>query len=274
MNIKDIYFTWDIHYKCNFRCPYCWFYEKWAGEGRRNIYLSPEEWFGHWKRIYDRYGKVRIEITGGEPFIYPGFIKLVKMLSSIHTIKITNNMSGDIENFVKEIDPKAVTLDLNFHPLFADIDHFIKKALLLKNAGFKAGVCYLAYPPQMQLIDTFKKRFEEAGINFALAAFWGEYQGRRYPDSYTDEEKELIRPFLGDIDRITYHLKGESTKGKLCNAGHRYAVVQADGKVIRCGQLADRMIGNFLDADFHLLGKPEPCEADFCPCNEYGNLVE
>lgn len=271
---KGIYFTWDIHYKCNFRCPYCWFYTVWAEASRRNIYLSPEEWMKHWGRVYDKYGQVRIEITGGEPFIYPGFIKIVKLLSSIHAIKITNNLSGDIETFVKEIDPERVTLDLNFHPLFTDIDSFIKKALLLKNAGFKASVCYLAYPPQMGRIDMFKRRFEEIGINFALAAFWGEYDGRKYPESYTQEEIEFIRPFLGDIERIVYHLKGESPKGKLCNAGYKYAVIQADGKVIRCGQLADRIISNILDKDFHLLDKPEPCEADSCPCNEYGNLVE
>lgn len=271
---KTIYFTWDIHYKCNFRCPYCWFYKGWAEGAKRNIYLSPQEWMNHWKRTYDRYGPVHIEITGGEPFIYPNFIEIVKILSSIHTIKVTTNMSGDIENFVKEISPKRVNLDLNFHPLFADIDLFIKKTLLLKEAGFKAGVCYLAYPPQMKKIKVFKKRFEEIGINFALAAFWGEYGGKIYPGAYTEEEKETIRPFLGDIDRVVYHLKGESPKGKLCNAGYKYAVIQADGKVIRCGQLADRTISNFLNEDFHLLDNPEPCEAHFCPCNEYINIAK
>lgn len=271
---KDLYFTWDIHYKCNFRCPYCWFYHGWVEAAKRNIYLSPEEWMVHWKRLYDKYGTVRVEITGGEPFIYPNFVELVKQLSSIHRVKVTTNMSGDIEGFVREIDPEKVFLDLNFHPLFVpDLDNFIRKTLLLKRAGFKAGVCYLAYPPQMGKIEVFRKRFEKEGINFALAAFWGEYGGKRYPESYTKEEAEFIRPFLGDIDRTVYHLNAESPKGKLCKAGYGYAVIQADGKVIRCGQLADRVITNFLSEDFHLMDKPEPCEAESCPCNEYINLV-
>ncbi|MDD4894253.1 MAG: radical SAM protein [Candidatus Omnitrophica bacterium] len=271
---KGIYFTWDIHYKCNFRCPYCWFYKGWIDGGKRNIYLAPEEWFKHWKRIYDKYGQIHIEITGGEPFLYPDFIKIVEQLSRIHTIKITTNMSGDIETFVKKIDPNRVHLDLNFHPLFSEIGAFIKKTLLLKEAGFRAGVCYLAYPPQMKQIGSFKKRFEEAGINFALAAFWGEYAGKKYPDSYTQEEMDLIRPFLGDIDRIVYHLKGGSPKGKLCNAGHKYAVVQADGNIIRCGQLADKFIGSIFDEGLQLFNKPSPCEAQVCPCNEYINIVD
>lgn len=271
---KDIYFTWDIHYKCNFRCPYCWFYKGWVDGGKRNIYLSPEEWSKYWMRIYNKYGQVHIEITGGEPFIYPNFIKIVKLLSSIHSVKITTNMSGDIETFVKEIDPRRVNLDLNFHPLFADIDAFIKKTLLLKEAGFKAGVCYLAYPPQMKQIGRFRKRFEEKRINFALAAFWGEYAGKRYPEAYTQDEIEFIRPFLGDIDRVVYHLKGESPKGKLCSAGYKYAVVQADGNVVRCGQIANKYIGNIMDEEFCLFDRPLPCEAEVCPCNEYTNIID
>jgi MoaA/NifB/PqqE/SkfB family radical SAM enzyme len=268
-----MYFTWDIHYKCNFRCPYCWFYKKWVEEGKRNVYLSPEEWMVHWQRVYDKYGKIRIEITGGEPFMYPHFIKLIKMLSAIHQVKITTNMSGDIQTFVKEISPEAVYLDLNFHPLFSQIDTHIEKTLLLKNAGFKAGVCYLAYPPQIKRINFFKKRFEEKGIDFALAAFWGEYENKKYPESYSEEEREIIRPYLGDIGRNTYHLNAQSPKGRLCNAGYRYAVVQAEGKVVRCGQLPDNPIGSIMDKDFRLYDAPLPCTAQVCPCNEYVNLV-
>lgn len=271
---SGISFTWDIHYKCNFRCPYCWFYELWVQEGKRNVYLPVEEWMRHWKRIYSRYGKCQIAITGGEPFLYPNFIPLVKQLSQIHSVKVTTNMSGDIETFVKEIDPEKVILDLNFHPLFSDLEVFIKKALLLKAANFKSGVCYLAYPPQMKQFDAVRSRFQSEGINFALAAFWGEYLGRNYPESYSQEDRDTMRSFLGDIDRITYHLKGTSPKEKLCNAGHKYAVIQADGKVIRCGQLADKVIGNFFDEEFCLLDMPQPCAADTCPCNEYSNLLE
>jgi MoaA/NifB/PqqE/SkfB family radical SAM enzyme len=271
---SGIQFTWDIHYRCNFRCPYCWFYEVWVEEGKRNIYLPVEEWMRHWRRIYNRYGKCHIAITGGEPFLYPNFIPLIKELSQVHSVKITTNMSGDIETFVKEIDPQKVILDLNFHPLFSSQEPFIKKTLLLKKAGFKAGVCYLAYPPQMPQISAAKKDFEREGINFALAAFWGEYLGRRYPESYSQQEREMIGPFLGGIDRINYHLKGESPKGKLCYAGNKYAVIQADGKVIRCGQLADKIIGDFFDEGFHLLDTPEPCEAETCSCNEYINLLD
>jgi len=271
---NQVTLSWDIHYKCNFRCPYCWFYRDWANMVRRNIYLSSEQWIVHWKRIYDKYGEVKIEIVGGEPFIYPNFIELVKKISSIHLVKITTNLSGDIERFVREINPERVDMDLNFHMLFIDLETFLKRTLILKRAGFKCGVCYLAYPPQMYKIKYLSERFQKEGINFALAAFWGEYDGKKYPDSYTEKEKEIMQPFLGDINRFNYHLNAQSPRGKLCNAGYRYASIQADGNVVRCGSLTDKSIGNILDENFQLFNSPLPCESDFCPCNEYVNLAE
>ncbi|MBU1125375.1 MAG: radical SAM protein, partial [Candidatus Omnitrophica bacterium] len=271
---KKIYFSWDIHYSCNFRCPYCWFYKDWASLAKRNLYLKPDEWVRHWRRVYDKYGEVRIEIVGGEPFIYPNFIELVKKISAFHRVKVTTNLSGDIERFVKEIDPARVTLDLNFHVLFIDLETVLKKAHILNDAGFNAGVCYLAYPPQMHKIKSLSERFARENIGFALAAFWGEYNGKKYPQSYTQQERDMMRPFLGDVDRIDFHLDGHSPKGKLCRAGQRYASIQADGKVVRCGPLGERAIGNITDDNFALLDRPMPCESDFCPCNEYGNIVE
>lgn len=274
MNNHQIKFSWDIHYKCNFRCPYCWFYKDWARLDSRNIYLTPDEWLVHWKRIYDKYGEVKIEIVGGEPFIYPNFIELVKKLSSLHLLKITTNLSGNIEAFVNEIDPKRVELDLNFHVLFIDLETAIKKALLLNNSGFKAGICYLAYPPQMHKIKYLSQRFNNEGINFSLAAFWGDYKGKKYPEAYTEEERHMMQPFLGDISRIKYHLNAKSPRNKLCKAGFRYADIQADGNVVRCSPSAGKSIGNILDKDFQLFNQPAPCESDTCSSNEYDNLME
>ncbi|MBU1811385.1 MAG: radical SAM protein [Candidatus Omnitrophica bacterium] len=270
---RDIHFAWDIHYRCNFRCPYCWFFTNWAQQAQHNIYLNPQEWMVHWQRVFDNYGQVRIEITGGEPFLYPQFIKLVKELSSIHIVKITTNMSGDIDGFVKEVSPERVYLDLNFHPVFChDLDEFIRKTKLLHNAGFDAGVCYLAYPPQMGMLDFYHQRFKENGIRFALAAFWGIYNEKQYPAAYTDKEKELIKPFLGDLDRITFHLEGVSPKGKLCNAGYKYVSIHGNGEVVRCAQYAEQPLGNILDSEFRLFNEPKLCEAQLCPGNEYDNI--
>jgi MoaA/NifB/PqqE/SkfB family radical SAM enzyme len=85
----------------------------------------------HWKRIFDKYGEAKIEIVGGEPFIYPNFIELVKRLSSLHLIKITTNLSGNVERFVQEVSPERVELDLNFHILFIDLETVLKAVFVI-----------------------------------------------------------------------------------------------------------------------------------------------
>ena len=168
-------------------------------------------------------------------------------------------------NDLKKILKKAAVKTFN---------EFIKKVLYLKQKGFKGGVCYLAYPPQMDKINFYSKEFEKNGIGFALAAFWGIYDGKSYPQSYSEKEKEMMKPYLGDMNRVTYHLEGKKTKGKLCRAGNVYASIKADGKVTRCGPLSHKPIGNIFDDNFKLFSDPMPCEAEVCPCDEYIWLVE
>jgi MoaA/NifB/PqqE/SkfB family radical SAM enzyme len=272
--MEKINFVWDIHYMCNFRCPYCWFDKKWEEMGKQNKYIPLSEMVEIWERIFKRHGECHIMITGGEPSIYPNFVELIENLSKMHTIKVTSQLSGDYKAFSEKINPERVTLDMNFHPKDGKLTEFVEKILLLKQRGFKGGVCYLAYPPQMDKIDYYREIFEKLGIGFALAAFWGEYDGKKYPDAYTEKEKKIIAPFVGDINRIKYHLEGVKTKGKLCRAGHVYASIKANGTVTRCGPMSHKPIGNIFDKDFKLFDKPMPCEAEVCPCDEYVWLVD
>jgi MoaA/NifB/PqqE/SkfB family radical SAM enzyme len=271
--MEKINFVWDIHYKCNFRCPYCWFDGKWDEMGKHNRYIPVKDLIKIWERIHSKYGECHIMITGGEPSLYPDFIEFIEKLSLLHTVKITSQLSGDYFTFAEKINPKRVILDMNFHPIDARLEPFIEKVLALKNKGFTGGVCYLAYPPQMDKIEFYRQQFEKNKISFALAAFWGEYKGKKYPESYTEEERNFMKPFMGDMNRIQHHLEGKKTKGKLCRAGHIYASIKADGTVTRCGPLSHKPIGNIFDDNFEMHIKPMPCEAEICPNDEYIWLV-
>ncbi|MFH1416603.1 MAG: radical SAM/SPASM domain-containing protein [Elusimicrobiota bacterium] len=274
MSREKVNFVWDVHYICNFRCPFCWHDGKWEELDGQNKYVPLDKMVAVWKGIYEKYGECHIMVTGGEPGLYPNLVELLQQLSEIHTIKVTSQLSCDMYTFARKLNPERVVLDMNFHPLESRLEPFLKKVLYLKNRGFSGGVCYLAYPPQMDKIDYYKEKFESKGINFALAAFWGTWNGKQYPESYSEEERKMMAPFLGDIARIKYHLEGQKTKGKLCRAGYCYASIKADGNVTRCGPLSHQPVGNIFDADFKLFDEPMPCEAEVCPCDEYIWLVE
>lgn len=274
-NNNQISFSWDIHYVCNYRCPYCWCEGKWQELAKLNRYLSVKEWVKYWSNIYTNYGKVTIEILGGEPLIYPNFNDLMKAISSIHTIRITTNLSTDIEDFIKQVDASNVKISPTFHPLFAEFDSFVKKAIILKENGFTDYVIYLAYPPQIKQISYYKERFGLAGLALSVMTFWGDYNDITYPDGYTEGEKEIIGIHLGKRGNAEFQLEPRRMpKGRLCRAGQKYAVIQANGNVIRCGGSGlNESIGDFFDENFRLLEEAMPCNAEYCKCNEWAFLL-
>lgn len=274
LDLSPVTFIWDLHYACNYRCPYCWFNGKWHDFARQNIKLSVDDLFKAWRRVYDKYGSVHIEIIGGEPFIYPNFTELIKQLTSVHTVGITSNLSMEVENFVSEIDYRKVKIVPTFHPLFANFDKFIKKASLLTKEGMVCFVNYLAYPPQIKFIGYYKEKFLGHSIELSVMTFWGKYNGKDYPQSYTQQERQMIEPHLGRRKGEKFQLEPKQVKGRICTAGQRYAIVKGDGSVFRCGGSHPESLGNIFGDNFSLLDCPSPCISEFCPCNEWALLLE
>ena len=273
---KNISFCWDIHYVCNYRCPYCWFNGQWHFRNNCKSVLEPEELLKGWRNIYELYGPAYIEIVGGEPFLFPGFIELVKGLSIMHVLNITTNLSSDVEKFAEQIDSSRVKIGPTFHPSFADIGDFLEKAMLLKEKEFLKSVSYLAYPPQVKLIPYYKKKFNENKIEMTIQTFWGTHHGLSYPQSYSEDEKRLIRGDLARRGEAQFQLEPKmGLKGELCNAGRYYVVVKPDGAAYRCGNSSeDGKMGNLFNENFRLLDSPLPCTSEFCKCNEWAFLLE
>jgi len=270
-----ISFCWDIHYVCNYRCPYCWFSGKWHELSSQNKYLSLDEVLKPWKDIYERYGPAYIELIGGEPFIYPRFTELIRELSRMHNIGITTNLSVEVDDFIRQVDTSKVKVTPTFHPLFADFDKFIRRSLLFRENGMGyRNINYLAYPPHLKLMKHYADKFIEHGFELFVMTFWGKYNGKDYPRGYTQEEIHLIKPCLGNRQGEKFQIEPKEVKGKLCRAGQVYAVIKADGSVFRCGGSCSESIGNLFSDTFKLLDDPSPCKSEFCPCNEWAFLLQ
>lgn len=273
-NCRDkICIVWDIHYTCNYHCPYCWFEGTLTRVYSKERYIPIEDWISRWNYLYERYGSLHIEITGGEPFIYPNFMSIIKSISSKHTIRITTNLSVDIEKSLAAIDSEQVKVICSFHPSCVQLEAFLKKILFLKKENYGDTVIYVAYPPQFNRINYYRKIFEENGINFSVTPFCGMYKGAIYPSAYNNEEKRILRQYLPEEDRVKYTLNNESPRGKLCRAGQRFALLFEDGKIARCGQLKNSQFANLFNEDFEFLNSPMPCESDFCPCDGHKFIV-
>jgi len=262
---KDlIRFEWNMLYSCNFRCKYCFFDGKWEEYGKRTVYRTPGEWYDIWERIHELYGRVSLVITGGEPFTYPDFIDVISAVSRLHyPVNISTNGSGNMREFTQKLDPDRVTLTLALHPEFNSLTDIIEKLKYLKKEGFSSDyINFCAYPPYIGKLEEYLDIANAAGEKLKVIPFCGEYMGARYPDWYSEDQKNML-----GIDEKWE--ENTSKTGQMCAAGFRSALVFPDGKVARCGQIGERyLIGNIFDSNFMLLDKPMPCDTVRCPCLE------
>lgn len=253
-------FEWNIIYSCNYDCSYCIFSGKWQEYSRRNTFLSAQEWATYWRRMFDLYGRVSMVVSGGEPFIYPGFIDIIKTISEFHyPIHISTNGSGDLKSFTKKIDSRRVSVSLSFHPEYDSLDEVIERKKFLGSEGFNSPyICFCVYPPFLKGLESYIDHALEKGEMLKLIPFVGNYQGRRYPEGYSRQEKFALgmdSVWEGNVKR----------KGKLCAAGMKSALLLPDGKVVRCGHIGEKyIIGNFFSDDFCLMDSPAECTAGLC----------
>lgn len=275
----QVEFSWEIHRTCNFRCPYCWHFGKWDELSKQNVYPGVEKLIKVWKRMYDLYGECILHILGGEPSIYPNINELLLELIKYHKIFLTTNLSNGFDKLLDCIPEdliNKINISTTFHPMFSQLDEFLPKVKKIKSKICNC-VLYLAYPPHLKDLLKYKKIFEDNGLNFSVLTFWGIYDGKKYPDSYTDEEKKLIGINIGSRNGENFQTEPFVPTGKLCNAGHKYGNIQPDGKVLACGGASNTVkvdfIGNIFDPDFKLLDKPMVCPARTCPCNEWAKLL-
>jgi hypothetical protein len=168
-----------------------------------------------------------------------------------------------LEEFAGKVCPDRVSVSLSYQREFDTLESFINKVKLVRKHNFKGCLNLVAYPPFLGRInDDNKKLLSETGEEFKIVPFFGVYDNKEYPGSYSEEEKSLIG--IGDE-----WFKKVRRGGSFCSAGHTAALIFPEGKVARCGQIGERLLlGNFFDPGFELHGQPMICDAEYCPCRE------
>jgi len=267
---NKVFWNWDIHYACDYRCSYCFLAQKWDIAARENRYPGIDRWIEIWDKIYERYGSCHIHFSGGEPFTYPDFLSLISHLSEKHTLQFSTNLSFDANLFIEKMDTVRVRLDASFHPEFTKLEEFVQKVKLFKNSGFLISIAFVAYPPYLKTMETIEANCRKHQIKLVIQPFRGRYEDRVYPEGYTESDKESIRSCGGNLsDRalLNYHLNKKQEDKKCCYMGNMYGKIYASADVYRCCSTGSQKIGNLLnDDDFRLLDKPEPCDIKDCVC--------
>jgi len=205
----------------------------------------------------------RVGFTGGEPFLIPNILEAARALTKKHFISINTHLtSSKIKEFAEAIPPdKVLFIQASLH--FDELEkrklksRFIGNYLLLKGRGFNVFAEAVAFPPFISRLEEFREFYGKEGIDFSFGAFIGIYDGKKYPESYTEEE---ISAFGLDVSEQSKFLQ----KGNLCNAGFNAAVVFSNGNVFPCFQIKEKLGNVYEEIDFY--DAPITCPARQCGC--------
>lgn len=238
------------------------------------IYISTDKIREISRDMFNSYSSFHIRFSGGEPFVYPNFIEFLRIFSEYHSLEVSTNLSIDVGELKDKLDPAStLLLSASFHPEFANIDGFLKKVLSLKNNGFFVAVTVVAYPPLLKQMRYYKEIIEKNNIQLIIQPFVGKFNGRKYPDEYTDAEKMLLNDYTkisltSSINKmiVEHKMNIQEEKTKICRMGQMYVKVDRFGNIFRCCAKDNQKLGNILDSGLELLSEPLPCEVQSCPC--------
>jgi hypothetical protein len=209
-------------------------------------------------------------MTGSEPFLQSGFVELCARLAQKHLIHIGTNLSTEsVYDFAEQIPADRVdcihaSLHIDERLRLKLLDDFIEKYRLLEKRGFTLYVNQVMYPPVLRRFPEIHDLLRSRGIIVKPKTFRGYYGTKKYPESYSEEERGMMMRYrsLAESDgHSTGHLNDPSLdeflsgdlsfKGLLCGAGKDSVVIWPDGETIRC--LGERTrIGNIFRAELDL----------------------
>ncbi len=266
MQEGQLYASWIPTRACNFSCKYCYSLGKYTNPRQISVQRlcsalreHGENWLVH--------------ISGGEPFLYPGFIEICKELTNLFQIKINTNLSLNIQirEFSKIIKPDRVelinaSLHIEERERLNNVKDFIENVVLLKNRGFKIKVKFVLYPTLMERFQKDCQYFSSRGIELFPKPFKGRYLGKLYPKAYPKEVKHFFSDSMFSSSFYPFCFKGIN-----CVAGKSFIRIDSNGIVSRCTN--DSSVLGDIDNGFKLEKVAYPCKSFRCSCFGY-DLIE
>jgi MoaA/NifB/PqqE/SkfB family radical SAM enzyme len=249
----------EVRNACNYRCSYCV-----AGQNDRPVQeLDLAAVQRTLETIEAKLVVTSFDCGGGEPTIHPQFPALLELCATRGPVSFPTNNSQNPERWLPKAVAHRIYVRAALHPESEErLDRYLEYARYLIEAGSDFASLFVSHPTRIPKIPAYRQYFAEKGVPFTPVSFIGEYEGRRYPHAYSNEEKEMLG--LNAENRSWFHkIEPHATRlrnfrGIPCLAGFRSIYIGADGNVRRC-----RYDKKPLAAP---LAKPEPCRVKNCGC--------
>lgn len=255
--------SWNINRSCNYSCSYCTQYDdKLKGKRVKNIELFL-------KALSSLEKAVEIKLSGGEPFLYPDFLALIRVLKEQGIyISVVTNFSSErdiLKKFAQILGERLLVFSASLHLEHVKPEEFLQKSIWFKEQISEKSsfvVTSVAAPRRLTELLRIKEQFDEKNIRFKIQPL--KYNGSII--NYTAEEKKLLLELGGHNNTGVLQ---NNFYGKYCAAGKNYFVFGPTGDVWRCYQSKKErkeFMGNILENSFSPYKEIRKCSYDYCPC--------
>lgn len=278
----DLWIMLELLKECKFHCSYCFF-----NTYKERIYSWKKRLLGDTNLLQVNIHKINenikkldkkclITLTGGEPFLFPNFIELCHLLTKHSDISIETNLSHKkVYEFADKIYPGRISITTTAHiselEKYNLVEDFIAKVKYLKEKGFRVKVYYVMYPPFFKRFKHDYEFFKSYDILIIPKVFEGKYHFRRYPQAYSQAQKDMIIRFTNDTNKLMLESIDHNLKGKECLAGKSFIQIKNDGRAYKCyGDIVcygdNHSMGSLIRGGISLYKNIKVCELDK---NEY-----
>ncbi|MFB3851786.1 MAG: hypothetical protein ACE14Q_07685 [Acidobacteriota bacterium] len=236
---KILKIRWQVRYtKCNLKCPYC--IAVWT---KRKVEFNPTLFNSGIDALKNCKHRVVLRIgVEGEFFLSEELQNGVAELSksdNVIGVSFSTNLQSDWEvmkRFFEKANLQKLGMGCTLHDtVIEDLEGFFEKAKRINDMGVLIYIGYVAIPDRFEKIKEYKKRFDEIGVPFILNELNGSYNGKIYPKSYTEKEKEFLREYFFSHHYYRMLVERDSPKGKACGAGEDYIYIDHKGDIYKCG---------------------------------------
>lgn len=163
---------WNLGKRCNYDCSYC----SPSIHDKKSDHLSFEVIKKNVNKLVSHARKsdkkIRISLTGGEPFIHPEFFSILKYMkeNGVDRISVTSNGSPRAETYIdsmKYIDYLVLSLHFEYVKPAKIIEKVEKiKNTLTGNKGLHVHV--MAVPSRVKESVEVSNKLSELGVSYAL----------------------------------------------------------------------------------------------------------
>jgi len=260
---------------CNLHCEYCYLQTGVFREEKLSHSVPPSthdynDWLDGLLWLENEFGRIEtVDISGGEPFLYPYIIKLINRIPERMWVGLTTNtfvakdkiieISTERRKRMNVVASLHLTDDLEINPAFVENVKYIRKA------GFNVIVNFVAYKRQAHKIPEVRDICNKLGVFLHIEPHI-DYSKRQFSLGEIGEE------VLSALDTETRSNLSKIQERKIpseCWIGTSYLWVVPNGDIFQClGYFLSgkSRIGNIFERKID--SKPSvPVMCDiFCPC--------